>query len=458
MTLAGRRIHFVGVGGVGVSALAELACRRGAVVTGSDLKDSAALDRLRSAGVVIFPPGHRAEYASVADLVVYTSACPSDHVELVAARRTGVPTMRRAEFLAASVADRRTVAIAGAHGKTTTTAMTGAALVAAGLDPTILVGGYLREGGANLRVGAGPYAVVEADEYDRSFLALDPFVALVNNIDREHLDIYRDLDDLRATFAAFADRVPAGGVVLLGADDAEAASLRSRLRSPVRTFGLSESADVRAIDVKPDSIGSRFTLVVDGVRAGEIGLQVPGLHNVRNALGAAAAALACGADPESIARGLSSFRGVGRRFERLGERDGTLVVDDYAHHPSEMRATIAAARLVEPGRRLVVLFQPHLYSRTRDLAADFAVELAAADVALLAPIYGSREAPITGVTSALIAEAPGLRGRPTDRLQCPSDRPGVAAALAATLRPGDLLIVAGAGDVRGFAEAWLGRR
>ena len=228
---------------VGVSALAELAHRRGALVTGSDLKDGPALDRLRAAGVAIFPPGHRAEYALVADLVVYTSACPSDHVELVAARRAGVPTMRRAEFLAASVADRRTVAIAGAHGKTTTTAMTGAALVAAGLDPTILVGGYLRDGGANLRVGAGPYAVVEADEYDRSFLALDPFVALVNNIDREHLDIYRDLDDLRATFAAFADRVPAGGVVLLGADDAEAASLRSRLRSPVRMFGLSESAD-----------------------------------------------------------------------------------------------------------------------------------------------------------------------------------------------------------------------
>jgi UDP-N-acetylmuramate--alanine ligase len=451
----GARIHFVGAGGVGVSALAELAHLRGARVTGSDLKDNEGTARLRGLGIAVFPAGHRAEHVAGAELVVHTSACPPDHVELAAARAAGVPVMRRAEFLAACVADRRTIAIGGAHGKTTTTAMTGAILAAAGLDPTVLVGGYLRDGGSNVRAGAGEWAVVEADEYDRSFLALSPEIALVNNVDREHLDIYRDMDDLRATFAAFASKAGPEGRALLCADDAEAAGLRPRIAAPTATYGLRADADVRATDVVAADGGSRFRLVRGGAPLGEVVLRVPGLHNVRNALGAASAAFAAGADFAAVQRGLAAFSGVGRRFERLGERDGVLVVDDYAHHPSEIRATLAAARATAPDRRLVALFQPHLYTRTRDLAPDFARELAAADVVILAPVYGSREAPLPGVTSALIAAGDGLRGRAASSLIVCASRDEIAPALTATLRRGDLLLAMGAGDVRAFAESRL---
>jgi UDP-N-acetylmuramate--alanine ligase len=455
VNLRGRRLHFVGAGGVGVSALAELAHRRGAVVTGSDLRENEGTARLRAVGVRVFPAGHRAEHVAGAELVVHTSACAPDHVELVAARAAGAQVVRRAEFLAQCLEGLRTLAVAGAHGKTTTTAMTGAILAAAGLDPTLIVGGYSAADGSNVRVGEGAWAVVEADEYDRSFLALAPEIAVVNNLDREHLDVYRDLDDLRATFATFASKVGDRGLVLLGADDLEVAALRARLAVPTETFGLSSHADLRATHVEATGGGTTFRVVRGGATLGAMRLRVPGLHNVRNALGATAAALAAGATFEAASSALVAFAGVSRRFERLGERDGVIVVDDYAHHPTEVAATLAAARLAEPARRLAVLFQPHLYSRTRDLAPEFATALAAADVVLLAPIYGSRESPLAGVTSQSIADAEGLRGR-TVRVVARADE--VDLAVDDFVRSGDLLVVMGAGDVRGYGERFLARR
>ncbi|HYC76098.1 MAG TPA: UDP-N-acetylmuramate--L-alanine ligase [Planctomycetota bacterium] len=455
MSLRGARLHFVGAGGAGMCGLAELAAARGAVVTASDAQEGASFRRLRTVGVETFPPGHRTEHVRGAAVVVYTSACAPDHVELTAARAAGARLVRRAEFLAECARGRRLIAVAGAHGKTTTTAMIGAALTAAGLDPTVVVGGALRATGSNVRVSGGAWFVAEADEYDRSFLALTPEIAVVNNLDREHLDVYRDMDDLRAAFAAFASKAGPSGRVLLGVDDAEARALRGRLEAPTSGFGTAADADVRAVEVRLLGAGATFRVVRDGVDLGAATLRVPGVHNVRNAAGALAAALAAGAPFAPAAAGLAAFDGVGRRFEELGERDGVRVVDDYAHHPTEIAATLAAARAAAPERRLVAVFQPHLFSRTRDLAADFAAALSGADAVILAPIYGAREAPLDGVTSSLVAAAPGLAGVPTTVVDA---RPRLLHALRAAARPGDLLLLMGAGDLRAAGEAFAAGR
>jgi UDP-N-acetylmuramate--alanine ligase len=451
----GLRLHFVGIGGVGMSALAELALRRGAIVGGSDLVASATTARLERLGVRIFPPGHRAEYVVGADVVVRTSAAPESHPEVAAARANGARVLKRAEFMAACVENSRVVAIAGAHGKTTTTAMTGGALVMAGLDPTILVGGFGLADGANLRVGGAALSVVEADEYDRSFLALKPSIAVVGNVDREHLDVYGDMEGVRAAFATFASSVGPGGIAWFGVDDPEAAALVERTDAPRATFGLSPKASLRAAETTFGDGGSKFVVFRDGERLGTCALRIPGVHNVKNALAAIAAATSAGAPFESVAAALETFAGVGRRFERLGRKDGAIVVDDYAHHPTELRATIAAARLHEPERRLVVVFQPHLYSRTRDLKDEFAAALAGADVVLIAPIYPARERPIVGVDASMILDAPGLAARAGSTAFAAETADGVRALLHATVRPKDLLLVAGAGDVRRFAEEWL---
>ena len=451
-----RRVHFVGIGGVGMSALAEILSSVGLTVTGSDLREGEETRRLRALGIPVFAAGHRAEHVAGADVVVYSSAVAEDNPELVAARIAGVPVIKRAEMLAEVMRVKTGIAIAGSHGKTTTTSMTGSILQSAGLDPTIVVGGRVRAMGTNACLGKGEYLVAEADEFDRSFLRLRPIVAVVNNIDLEHLDTYRDLADLKASFTEFASTVPFFGAALLGLDDPNVQEIRPLLASRVRvgTFGLTPQADVTARDLALERTGSRFTVVADGEAIGPVEVSLPGLHNVKNALGAIAVARELDVPFEACVNALAAFAGVARRFERKGERDGVLVVDDYAHHPTEVSATLGAARQAYPERRLVVLFQPHLFTRTRDQAAGFGAALLAADAVYVLPVYPSREAPIPGITSRLVSDAARSRGhRSVVDLDVRTD---VVPRLREDLKEGDLLVTMGAGDVNRLGEELLG--
>lgn len=450
-----RRVHFVGIGGVGMSGLAEILSSVGLTVTGSDLREGEETRRLRSIGIPVFAAGHRAEHVTGADVVVYSSAVAEDNPELVAARAAAVPVIKRAEMLAEVMRVKTGIAIAGSHGKTTTTSMTGSILQAAGLDPTIVVGGRVRAMGTNACLGKGEYLVAEADEFDRSFLRLRPIVAVVNNIDLEHLDTYRDLDDLKASFTQFASTVPFFGAALLGLDDPNVQEIRPLLAARVRvgTFGLTPQADVTARDLALERSGSRFTVVADGEVIGPVEVSLPGLHNVKNALAAIAIARELDVPFEACVKALATFAGVARRFERKGERDGVLVVDDYAHHPTEVAATLGAARQAYPERRLVVLFQPHLFTRTRDQAAGFGAALLAADAVYVLPVYPSREEPIPGITSRLVSDAARTRGH---RSVVDLDvRAEAVRRLRSDLKEGDLLVTMGAGDVNRLGEELL---
>ena len=446
-----RPVHFVGIAGAGMSALAELFTLRGVRVSGCDAHPENAPD-LRSLGITV-EAGHSAAHVAGARALVVTSAIPKDHPELVRARELGVPVVRRAEALAEATASATLIGVAGTHGKSTTTVMTTEALAAGGLDPTGYVGARVTSWGGNLRAGCAERLVVEADEYDRSFLALTPTLAIVTNVEADHLDIYADLGDLERAFAQFVR--PARYVVLC-ADDAGANAVPTPVSAEVIRYGLtSPDARLRAADVRRAGLGSAFTVVYDGVRLGEVELAVPGEHNVRNALAALGAGLAFGLTVPAMAPGLAAFRGVERRFQLLGEAGGALLVDDYAHHPTEVRATIEAARAAAPERRLVVAFQPHLFSRTRDFAEEFADALILADAVYLADIYPAREQPIPGVTSELIAARMTALGRP------PEWRGGAATlapVLARALRTGDLVVTMGAGDVTRVGPAVLAAR
>lgn len=435
-----RPVHFVGIAGAGMSALAELFVRRGVTVTGCDSNASGAAD-LRRLGVVL-SEGHDPAHVAAARALVITSAMRRDHPELEAARTAGVPIVRRAEALGEAVSGGTLVAVAGTHGKTTTTVMTTEALAAAGLRPTGVAGGRVGQWGGNLRFDSDHLFVVEADEYDRSFLALSPTVAVVTNVEADHLDIYRDLADIRQAFEAFV--APAQTIVLCD-DDAGAATLDVSTGAQVLRYGT-DSRHARVVGV-PRVTADGATIVsvaCDGEPLGELALRVPGMHNVRNALAAVASGLALGATLEGMRPGLESFGGVERRFQRLGEVDGVCVVDDYAHHPTEVAATIAAARGAYHGRRLVVAFQPHLYSRTRDFADGFAQALASSDAVFLTALYPSREQPIAGVSSALIADALTRAGRAPEWTGARGD---AATALASFVRAGDVVLTMGAGDI-----------
>ena len=446
-----KQIHFVGIGGIGMSGLAELLKTVGLRVTGSDAKESDTTRRLADLGIPVFA-GHRPEHVAAADVVVYSSAVSEENVEVAAARAAGVPVIKRAEMLAEVMRFKRGIGIAGTHGKTTTTSMAGAILLQAGFDPTIIVGGRMRDVG-NARLGRGEWLVAEADEFDRSFLELRPLLAVVTNIDLEHLDTYRDIADLKDTFARFAHSVPFFGAALLGLDDPNVQEIRPLIRRRVVTSGLTPQADVTVRDLVLERTGSRFLAVAEGTVLGPVVLGVPGLHNVKNALAAIAISLELEIPFPIASRALGRFEGVIRRFERKGERAGVVVYDDYAHHPTEVAATLAAARQVHPDRRVVALFQPHLYTRTRDFAASFGAAFLAADVLLVTPVYGSREAPIPGVTGALVADAATARGHRQARFL--ETREEIVPALEGTLREGDLLITMGAGDVLHFGEEWL---
>lgn len=446
-----RPVHFQGIGGAGMSALAELLHRRGARVTGCDRDPAGAVD-LIARGIPV-QTGHDPAHLEDHRALVVSSAIPKDHPEVMRARTLGLEVVRRAEALAEATAGGVLIGIAGTHGKSTTTVMTTEALAAAGKEPTGVVGARVSAWGGNLSRGGHELFVVEADEYDRSFLALTPTVAVVTNVEADHLDIYADLADITTTFATYVRRAR---YVVLCADDPGANALPSPATAEVIRYGImSPDARLVAREIRHHDGGSTFTVVYDGKPRGAVHLGVPGRHNVLNAL----AALACGIGPwgltvEAMAPGLARFVGAERRFQRKGSARGVTVVDDYAHHPTEVAATLAAAREAYPDRRIVVAFQPHLFSRTRDFAGEFGEALAAADVLCLAEVYPAREQPLPGVTSALIADAATRAGRAP---VWTGPRGAMAGALADLVREGDVVLTVGAGDVTKTGPELLAR-
>ena len=445
-----KKIHFVGIGGIGMSGIAGILASDDFDVSGCDLRASATTELLERRGIRVFV-GHDRGHVERVDLVVYSSAVKGEHPEVLEGRRLGIPVVRRAEMLGEIMRWMRGVAIAGTHGKTTTSAMVSMVLSDAGLDPTVIVGGMLRNLDTNAMLGRSDLLVVEADEYDRSFLTLHPHIAVITNIESDHLDIYRDLDDIRETFDRFADGLPFYGTVIGCVDDGNvAALLDARTRGIVR-YGLGPLSDLRATNLAFSAEGSSYDLLRHGDKLASVRLAVPGQHNVRNSLAAAAVGLELGVAVPEIVAALGRFRGVERRFQLLGECAGALVIDDYAHHPTEIRATLDAARRGYPGRRIVALFQPHLYTRTRDFAADFAAALENADLALVAPIYAAREQPIDGVTASIISDAATSgRLRLIDR-----SHEEIAGEIRKLLEPGDVFIIMGAGDINEVAQLLL---
>jgi UDP-N-acetylmuramate--alanine ligase len=441
-------VHFMGIGGAGMCALAELVLRAGGQVTGCDLRPGPVTSALEELGARVYAD-HDPTHVAEASALVMSAAVPSEHPEVMAARERGIPVLKRAEALGAVVNQATVVGIAGTHGKTSSTAMTVEVLAAAGLNPTGLVGGRAEGWAGNLRPGGSDLYVVEADEYDRSFLSLSPDVVLVTSLEADHLDTYGDLQGVEAAFGDFVERVPAGGRVAVCGDDHGASRLLVGLNGRGYSYGLHAGAQLRAMELEYSPEGTRFEVLEEGVSRGPVTLGVPGLHNVRNALGAAAVARHLGAGWDEIRKGLGAYRGVVRRFQRLGEPGGVVVIDDYAHHPTEIRATLHAVSRAYPGRRIVAAYQPHLYSRTRDFAREFGVALARADVVWVTDVYPAREAPIAGVTGELVAVASREAGAGDVHYHPALD--GLADALVRDLRPGDVCVVMGAGSIETVA-------
>src|ERR671928_451275 len=401
-----QHIHFVGIGGIGMSGIAEVLANLGFRVSGSDQKKSEVTDRLEGLGVEI-TEGHAAENVGDAHVVVRSTAVRDDNPEITEARRLSIPVIPRAEMLAELMRLKPySVAVAGSHGKTTTTSMVATVLGHAELDPTVVVGGVVKSFGSNARIGQSDLMVVEADESDRSFLMLTPTIAIVTNIDREHMDYYNDMNDVRECFADFVNKVPFYGSSVLCLDDPNVQAIIPLLERRRMTYGLSAQADVSAHGIRHDNnFGSSFTVWRGTDVMGEMILRVPGVHNVYNALAAIAVGFELEVPFEKIVEGLHSFTGAGRRFQPKGEVNGVLVVDDYGHHPTEIRATLAAAKLGSGGRRIVVLFQPHRYTRTHDLMQEFARSFNNADVLFITDIYAASEDPIEGVTADVLTQA-----------------------------------------------------
>jgi len=444
-----RRVHFIGIGGIGMSGIAEVLCTLGYTVSGSDMSAGSATARLAAAGATIHH-GHAAEHVADVDVVVVSSAIRGDNPELRAAKQRRIPVVPRAEMLAELMRFRRGIAIAGTHGKTTTTSLVASVLSQGGLDPTFVIGGQLIAAGRNAGLGQGDWLVAEADESDGSFLRLTPLIAVVTNIDADHLENYGgDFAQVQLAFSEFLHRLPFYGLAVLCIDDPEVAALAAEMPRHVLTYGFDVAAEVRAEAVSQTGAQTRFRLLLPDAPALEVCLNLPGRHNVQNALAAAAIGYQLGVAPADIATALANFQGVGRRFNLLGElqhaRGSALLVDDYGHHPAELAAVFAAARAGWPERRLVVGFQPHRYSRTRDLLDDFASVLSSVDGLVLTEVYPAGEAPIPGADGRALARAVRARGRIDPILVShPRELPTV---LADVLHDGDLLILLGAGDI-----------
>jgi UDP-N-acetylmuramate--alanine ligase len=458
-----QRIHFVGIGGIGMSGIAEVLLNLGYQISGSDLKASPVTERLATLGAVIFE-GHTAANISGADVVVASSAISIDNPEVAEARRLHVPVIQRAEMLAELMRLKYGIAIAGMHGKTTTTSMVAAVLAAGGLDPTVVVGGRVDALGSNARLGKSQYLVAEADESDRSFLKLSPIISVVTNIDREHMDCYRDMRDVRRTFLEFMERVPFYGVVVGCNDDAALRRLLPRVHRRVITYGTSRGSDF-LIEMRTSRVASplkaepqissanaarnpspliRFQVTYKEKGLGEFKLRVPGMHNVLNATAAIAVGTALDVPAEQIRAALEAFRGVDRRFQLKGAAAGITVIDDYGHHPTEIRATLAAARQCE-FRRVHVIFQPHRFTRTRDLMEEFSTAFANADTVSLLDIYPASEKPIEGITAEALAARITGSGKP-GVTYTPSFSEAVD-SVAALAKPGDMVLTLGAGSV-----------
>jgi UDP-N-acetylmuramate--alanine ligase len=441
-------VHFMGVAGAGMIALAELLLRSGREVTGCDSQADPAARALASFGGVVFQ-GHDPRHVDDAAALVVTPAVPDDHPEILHAHDLGIPVMKRAELLGEWVAQGRTVAVAGTHGKTTTTALATEIFASAGMDPTGFVGGRVNSWASNLRFGGAELFVVEADEYDRSFHHLRPQVAVVTNLEADHLDIFGDLDGVREAFRTFLEGVSEDGHVAVCGDDHGASSLLPSLGAKAATYGLNPGSQLRGVDVREGEGETRFQIIERGEAKGDFSIGIPGVHNVRNALGAAAAARLLGVEWDQVREGFRSFAGVGRRFQIMGVEQEITVVDDYAHHPTEIQATLAAARTWFPGRRIVAVFQPHLFSRTRDFVAAFGTALAAADEVWVSEVYPAREEPIPGVSGVLIAQATLDAG--AEHVFFHPELSEFPQALLSTLLPGDVCITLGAGSIEFLA-------
>lgn len=439
-----QRVHLVGIGGSGMSGIAEVLLSSGYAVSGSDLKATSVTERLRHSGATIYE-GHRADNVRGAQVVVVSSAVASDNIEVVEAHKQKIPVIPRAEMLAELMRLKNGIAVAGAHGKTTTTSMVAAVLAAAGLDPTFVVGGRVNHSGSNAMVGKGEFIVVEADESDRSFLLLAPVVAVISTIDREHLDQYASLEEIQQTFLQFANRVPFYGSAVLCLDEPNVQAIIPGIKRPVITYGTSTQADLVISDVKLNGLSSEFRLAFHGDDLGIFHLpSPPGIHNVRNAAAAAAVALSLNVPADLIRNGLAKFAGVGRRFEIRGKFNGVTLIDDYGHHPAEIRATLEAARGCGY-KRLLVLFQPHRYTRTKALWDDFSRAFNEADILVMTEIYGAGESHIEGITGEALAEAVSAAGH--KGVVFSSTMRSAMDFMLRESRPGDAIFTIGAGSI-----------
>ena len=443
----------VGIGGIGMSSIAEVLLNRGYDVTGSDLEASDVTERLQEQGATIYE-GHAAEQIGDADVVVYSSAIdPKKNPETREAERRRISLIPRAEMLGELIRMKYGVGVAGTHGKTTTTSMAGLVVAEGGFDPTVIVGGKVTAFGSNAITGEGDVIVIEADEYDRTFLRLTPSVAVITSIEEDHLDIYDDLEDIQAAFTQYANSVPFFGAAVLCLDDPNVQAIVGDIERRIITYGTTRQAEVRAENIQRDGLDTRFDVMARGEHLGTITLHVPGMHNVRNALAAVAVGLELEIGFDQIRDGLAGFAGVRRRFEKIGEGRDVVVLDDYAHHPTEIRATLDAASQGYPERRIVAVFQPHLYSRTRDFLDDFARSFFNTDQLVLTDIYGSREDPIEDISGQRLADRAEQFGhRAVHYVPDKTELPGYLLDLT---QPGDVVLMLGAGDIWRYSRSFV---
>lgn len=447
---AGAHVHMVGVGGAGVSALAVIMAGLGYRVSGSDRNPADATKKLTELGVEVLT-GHKGEHVTGAELVVASAAIPDDNPEIQAAKENGIPVIQRAEMLGRLMSGNCGIAVAGTHGKTTTTSMLAVVLESAKLDPTILIGGHLDQIGGNAKLGGSEIFLTEACEAFRSFLSLAPKIAIVTNVEADHLDCYGSLDGVKESFRHFLSQVKPGGLVVACVDCENVPDVLTSVSERVVTYGISESAELRAVDVDVSTPSPKFRAVFGERDLGEFVLNVPGMHNVLNALAVLAVGMELGVSVDAMRESLLLFHGAGRRFDVLGTAGGITVVDDYAHHPTEIAATLSAARAW--GRRVVAVFQPHLFSRTKLLADDFAESLSAADDVIVTEVYPAREEPIPGVSGSMIVDRINVSS--PGRARFVADKMAVAGELSDTARSGDIVVVMGAGDIRASAEVFF---
>jgi UDP-N-acetylmuramate--alanine ligase len=448
-----KHIHFVGIGGIGMSGIAELLINLGYQVSGSDLKETRVTKRLQALGARIFQD-HRGEHVEGSDVVVYSSAVRPDNPEILEATERFIPVIPRAEMLAELMRLKYGVAIAGAHGKTTTTSMVGSILTSGHLDPTVVIGGRLDIwGGSNAKLGQGDILVAEADESDGSFLALSPSIAVVTNIDQEHLDHYGSMQAIRETFLSFINKIPFYGMAILCLDNEEIQGIIPNLKKRHLTYGMASQADLRARDLVGERLGVTFEVLFQNRSLGRVTVGMPGEHNVLNALAAIGVGLELNLPVGVIREGLRSLGGLARRFEIKGERGGVLVLDDYGHHPTEIVATLRAAKDCWPERRLVVVFQPHRYTRTRSLHDRFARSFNEADVLVVAPIYSAGENPIEGTDSERLAQ--GIKEHGHKEVNLCSTQEEVLPMVLSLVKPGDVVMTLGAGDIYKTGEMLL---